>query len=180
MRATEALVFGNTSLGKNDQLLALAMARTWPALYQMLPSWPCVTDSGGQPLPPAKQLLSRDGWPEGVSEDMLERARAAQAMLVNPFDNFGPGIAVTTIMGTNQATGNRLIRKGDMFEKIVMEKKTGDTLVPYAETLAWGENPFRYTVVPFAGQTRPHAELCSDYTAAAYIVAQVNAPAPNP
>ncbi len=182
--AAAALVFGSDSLGQKDRLLALQMARTWPAIYQMLPSWACVTDAGGNPLPAAQQLLRPGGWPADagppVPQDMLDRAAAVQQMLVDPFRGFGPGIAVTTILGANQATGQTLVRTGDAFVRLVTQKSSGDTLVPFQRTLDWGGNSFHFTVVPFAGQTRPHAELCCDVGIAPFIVSRIEAPAPPP
>jgi pimeloyl-ACP methyl ester carboxylesterase len=184
MRAVEALVFGSTDLGAKDRVLALSMARTWPAIYQMMPAWPCVPDAQGNPLPANEQLLELGGWPDGsnagVTQDMLDRAVAVQQLLLDPFSGFGPGISVTTILGTNQDTGQSLIRAGDGFTKIVMQKSSGDNLVPYQRTIDWGGNSLHYTVVPFGGQTRPHAELCCDVGIAPFIVGRVNAPAPPP
>jgi pimeloyl-ACP methyl ester carboxylesterase len=182
--AAAALVFGSDGLGKKDRLLALQMARTWPAIYQMLPSWACVTDAQGSPLPAARQLLRPGGWPADagppVPQDMLDRALAVQQMLVDPFRGFGPGIAVTTIMGASQATGQTLVRTGDAFVKLVTQKSSGDTLVPFQRTLDRGGNSFHFTVVPFAGQTRPHAELCCDVGVAPFVVSRIEAPAPPP
>jgi len=39
MRAADALCFGSEDLGKDEQACARALARSWPALCQMLPSW---------------------------------------------------------------------------------------------------------------------------------------------
>lgn len=182
--AAAALVLGSDSLGQKDRLLALQMARTWPAIYQMLPSWPCVVDPQGDPLRAAQQLLQPGGWPADggppVPQDMLDRALAVQKMLVNPFEGFGPGISVTTIMGANQATGQTLVRTGGAITGLVTQKASGDTLVPFQRTLDWGGNPFRFTVIPFAGQTRPHAELCCDVGVAPFIVGRIQAPAPPP
>ncbi len=181
MRAVEALVFGSPSFGKKNQELSLQMARSWPAIYQMLPAWDCVTDASGSPLPAEKQLLERGGWPSGtdagVTDDMLERGRAVQSELKDPFKNFGPAVAVTTVLSQNQSTGVRLVRKGDRFERIESERRAGDDLVPFEQTLAWGGNSLAFTVVPFAGQTRAHAELCADPTVAALVIGRVNAPA---
>jgi pimeloyl-ACP methyl ester carboxylesterase len=183
LRAVEALVMGNASLGKDTQPIARAIARTWPSIYQMLPAWPCVTDAAGTPLPAGQQLLSMGGWPagsnEGITEDMLERGRAVQALLASPFDGFGPGISVTTIMGVNQQTGVRLERTGNTFTRIVPQSNAGDTLVPYQATMDRGGNPFRYTVIPFGQGTRPHAELCCDYSVKARIESRINEPAPH-
>jgi pimeloyl-ACP methyl ester carboxylesterase len=181
MRVVEALVFGSPSFGKKHRDLSLQMARSWPAIYQMLPAWDCVTDPKGNPRPLEEQLLEREGWPggsdAGVTEDMLERARAVKNELKDPFDNFGPAVAVTTVLSQNQSTGVRLIRAGQKFERLESEKRSGDELVPFAETLRWGGNPFAFTVTPFGGQTRGHAELCADPTVAAFVIARVNAPA---
>jgi hypothetical protein len=148
----------------------------------MLPAWDCVTDATGNPLPRDQQLLERGGWPVGtdvgVTDDMLERGRAVQTLLKNPFEGFGPGIAVTTILGQNQTTGVRLVKVKDKFERIEAEKRNGDDLVPFKETLQWGGNPFAFTVIPFGDQTRKHAELCADPSVAALVVQRVNAPAP--
>jgi hypothetical protein len=110
----------------------------------------------------------------------LDRAVAVQRLLVDPFAGFGPGITVTTVMGVNQRTGDTIIRAGEAFTKIVMLKHAGDNLVPFDRTIAWGGNAFHFTVVPFAGQTRPHAELCTDVGVAPFVMHQVNAPAPFP
>jgi pimeloyl-ACP methyl ester carboxylesterase len=184
MRAVEALVFGSPSFGKKHRDLALRMARSWPAIYQMLPAWDAVTDARGNPLPPEEQLLSPGGWPagqsEGISEDMLERARSVQEDLVDPFEKFGPGVAVTTVLSNNQTTGVRLVRSGNRLDRIESEKRSGDDLVPYEQTIRWGGNSFAFTVTPFAGQTRSHAELCADPTVAAFVINSVNAPAREP
>ncbi|HEU0014472.1 MAG TPA: alpha/beta fold hydrolase [Longimicrobium sp.] len=173
LRAAEALVFGSPSLGKEDQPLALAMARAWPALYQMLPAWPSVTDPSGTPLPPDQQLLSMGGWlagwNAGVTQDMLDRARAVQALLRDPFAAMG-GVSVCTLMGTDQETPTRLERSGNTFTRLVSEKKAGDTLVPYQVTMGWANSKaFNLTVTPCGTNTRPHAELCCDPTINARI-----------
>lgn len=184
MRAAEALALGSPSLGKPDQPLALAMARSWPAIYQMLPAWPCVVDAAGTPLPAEQQLLEGGGWPARpgeppVPDDMLQRGRDAQALLRDPLAGF-EGVEVAVVLGTDQETPLSLVRDGGAFTGMRSERRAGDGLVPYIRTLEHGDAAFRQTVVPFGAGIRPHAELCSDYTVAAYLRKRVGAPAGQP
>ncbi len=184
MVAVEALLTGSSGLGKKERGLARTMARTWPALYQMLASWPCVCREDGSAYPAGSQLLQPTGWPaadaSGIDPDLLLRARDTQAMLTDPLANFGPGIAVRTFMGLSEDTGTRLTRTGDAFGKIVADKTAGDDLVHFQRTLDWGGKPFGYTCYPFGGATRLHGELCCDYTVAASVIHFLNEPAPLP
>jgi hypothetical protein len=184
LRAVEALVFGHDSLGANQRLVAREMARTWPAIYQMLPSWPCVVDENGAVLPDERQTLSLGGWPEndaaGVTDDMLSRARKTHILLRDPFANFGPGILVRVVMGVNKETGRTLVRRGDAFDSITSEKKSGDSLTHYLETLRWGGSSFAYTVTPYGGGTEAHAFLCADETVAEHIMQFLRLPVPDP
>lgn len=183
-RAVEALVFGHGSLGENQRPLAKQMARTWPAIYQMLPAWACVVDEHGTTLPEGEQLMSLTGWPAGdsagVTEDMLSRARKTQTLLHDPFANFGPGILVRVVMGVNKETGRTLVKQGGRFVEISMEKKSGDSLTHYAETLKWGGDSFAYTVTPYGGGTEAHAFLCADETVAEHIMQFLSVPVPDP
>lgn len=188
MRAVEALVFGHEGLGERNRPIAMRAARTWPAIYQMLPAWACVSDAVGTVLPEDEQLFHLSGWsdvpsPETVDEDHLVRAIETQALLADPLDRFGPGIAVRSIMGVNQRTGFRL-RKGaggaPAFQPIETRRNGGDNLVPYTETLSHCGKPFSYTVTPYAGGVEPHAMLCCDETIAEHIVAFLRQPVPAP
>lgn len=184
MRAVEALVFGHPSLGEDQRPLAREMARTWPSIYQMLPAWPCVADDHGTTLPEGEQLLTLTGWPAaeavGVTEDMLSRARKTQVLLRDPFANFGKGIRVWVVMGVNKETGRTLVKKDGRFDSISTEKKAGDSLVHYAETMKWGGDSFAFTVVPYDGGTEAHAMLCADETIAEHIKHFLSVPVPDP
>lgn len=188
LRAVEALVFGHDSLGDSHRPSALRMARTWPAIYQMLPAWRCVVDEKNAVLSDDEQLFHLSGWspapsPETVDEDLLVRMIETQEMLVQPLDNFGPGIAVRTIMSVNQATGQALEKGaapgGPSFLRIPTKKNSGDSLVPYDATLRWGDKPFSYTITPYGGGVEPHATLCADETISEHIKAFLNLPVPN-
>jgi pimeloyl-ACP methyl ester carboxylesterase len=184
MRAVEPLVFGHASLGEAQRPLALQMARTWPAIYQMLPAWPCVVDDHGTPLPEGEQLLTLTGWPTaeaaGVTEDMLSRARKTQVLLHDPFANFGTGIRVRVVMGVNRDTGRSLVKEDGRFRSIPMEKRAGDGLVHYGETMKWGGSSFGFTVAPYGGRTEAHAMLCADETVAEHIKQFLAVPVPDP
>jgi pimeloyl-ACP methyl ester carboxylesterase len=185
MRAVEGLVFGSDGLGKAERHRALAMARTWPAAYQMLPNWPCVTDEAGNPLPEDRQLLSPGGWPVGpgeppVPQDMLDRARAVQALLRDPLSAFGPSVELAVILGTDQPTPQRIERRGDTFTRMVAAPRSGDNLVPLDRTVQQVGPAFRTVIVPFGRGIRPHAELCADATVARSLRDRVAAPAPQP
>ena len=90
MRATEALLWGSEGLGDDEDVIdaARGMARTWPALYQMLPAWGAVLDPDGDELPAGQQFNQIDGWPgtwgAGVQDDLLLRAREGQELLAEP------------------------------------------------------------------------------------------------
>lgn len=165
MNALEALLPGSSGLGDENRLLARDMARTWPALYQMLPSWPCVEDSHGDPRPAEEQILSLGlgGWPgqTGVQPDLLQRAVDAQAELKNPFAEFGTAEA-RAFMASNHKTPQELVRDGDEEGEFIFDDNSGDTLVPFARTRAWGDEAFNESVREFRKKSQNHARLCVD------------------
>lgn len=172
MRAADALCFGSEELGKNEQAFARALARTWPALYQMLPSWDAILDATDRPLPATGQLLELGGWPEpeGVTGDLLKRARELQAMLRDPFAQFG-GTRAVAIMTSNKPTKLTMVRLaavgGDVFERETHQG--GDSLVPFDQTRSWGGTPFDAFVLHVPGNVRAHAFLGIDEEIAAFI-----------
>ena len=172
MRAADALCFGSEDLGKNEQAFARALARTWPALYQMLPSWDAILDPTDRPLPATEQLLELGGWPEaeGVTVDLLQRAKELQAMLRDPFARFGSTRAVA-IMTSNKPTKLTMARlttaSGDVFEGESHEG--GDSLVPYEQTRSGGGTAFDEFVLHVPGNVRAHAFLGIDEEIAAFI-----------
>jgi pimeloyl-ACP methyl ester carboxylesterase len=172
MRAADALCFGSEELGKNEQAFARALGRTWPALYQMLPSWDAILDAADRPLPATEQLLAPGGWPEpeGVTADLLQRAKELQAMLREPFSRCGSTRAVA-IMTSNKPTKINMCRlttaSGDVFEGQIHQG--GDSLVPFDETRSWGGTPFDAFVVHVPGNVRAHAFLGIDEEIADFI-----------
>jgi pimeloyl-ACP methyl ester carboxylesterase len=172
MRATDALVFGSEELGRTEQGAARTLSRTWPALYQMLPSWDAILAADNQPLPTGSQLLQLGGWPDpaGVSEDFLQRARDLQAMLRNPASRMGGSKAVF-IMTSNMPTKVSMVRRtaegADVFESFVLE--TGDSLCPFGRTQTWGGDAFLPLVLHVLGNVPMHAFLGIDEEIANFV-----------
>ena len=179
MRAADALTVGSEDLGKNERTFALQAARTWPSLFQMLPSWPAVLDPARNPRPPAQQLLQLGGYPDpgGITDDILLRARETQDLLREPVAKMG-GAKVMTVLTSNKATKAQVVRRVlngvDGFSDEIFQ--TGDSLVPYQRTLDWGDDPFRNTVVQVTGSVRAHAFLGIDEEIAALIDNFVGSP----
>jgi pimeloyl-ACP methyl ester carboxylesterase len=185
MRAAEALLFGRDDLGKDLRAQVRAMARTWPALYQMLPSWPAVRDTDGTPLAAGKQLLAPGGWSDAsdvdpaVLSDMCRRAREAQALFEGPFSYMGPGVGKLVIMGKQQETPITIVRDGDAMDESLETFEAGDDLVPNSTTLSWGGKPFAGWTLSLKG-ARDHSMLCEDEEVLDAIRRKLAQPAPKP
>ena len=183
-RATEALLWGSEGLGKDQVAAARAMARTWPSLYQMLPSWRAVLDREGNPVRQDRQLTEPGGWPgergRGIQEDLLRRAREPQALLHGPFSYFGPGVITLAIQGQKQMTPVSLARTNGRYPRgrKKMKNQLGDSLVPSKKTLEWGGVPFANQVTVLTGNPRRHAELCDDEDVVELTLDFLEAPAP--
>lgn len=142
--------------------------RTWPALYQMLPSWPAVVE-GGAVAPPDLQLTSPRGWVPhpGISTDFLERALKVQALLRDPFAWMRGDVRVTVLMARNRPTALFLPRVNGALPSPLgplapQDATPGDTLVPVDETLRWGGPALTPFVQLFDGNTNEHAFLLDD------------------
>lgn len=187
MRALEALLFGREDLGAQNLPGVRAAARTWPALYQMLPAWFAVSQQSGQPRPREEQFTEEEGWPgmigpgEGMIEpDLLLRARETQTLLSGPYSHFGPGLAVLSILGNRQATPATIVRFMRRFESRTTTFERGDGLVPLQRTLDWGGTPYARTVLALGGRVREHAFLCADEDVLRAIRRFLARPAPPP
>ena len=166
MRAAEALLFGRHDLGDDATQDVRAASRTWPALYQMLPSWSAILGPDDHPLPPSQQLLQPGGWvddglPPGVLEDMCTRAKETQALFEGPFSYMGPRVGKLVILGKEQVTPITVLRNGDTMDQEHETLELGDTLVPYAHTMSWGGKPYGNWVVAIVGGA-DHSMLCEE------------------
>lgn len=184
MRATEALLWGSEGLGSDRAKEAREMAVTWPALYQMLPSWRAVEKKKDEPLGEEVQFLQPGGWPppfdQGIQADLLKRGREAAALLAGPLARFGTGTMSMSFLGKRQMTPVALRRTaaGLPDDRSAMRNQQGDSLVPYAKTLAWGGTAFADQVVALTGKPNAHGMLCNDLEVLDMTQRFLEAPAP--
>ncbi len=185
MRAAEPLIFGFPDLGTANQLKTRGAIRTWPALYQMLPSWACVLGTDMRPLPAQQQLTAIGGWTDttdidvAVLTDMLDRARQTQALITGPFSYMGPWVDARVILGEGQNTPLTIVRDGDVMVPSSGTNEPGDTLVPMRHTVAWGGASFGAHVTSLDG-AREHAFLCEDEDVLTLIRNAISAAPPPP
>ncbi len=167
VRALEAILFGREDLGEKNLPGILAAARTWPALYQMLPAWASAVDEDGQPLDNEEQFNMPGGWPDlldvpgGISSDLLQRARETQALLTGPFSHMVPGVDTLVVMGKRQMTPISVPRRAGLFVPEYRNQK-GDSLVPEKITQGMIGPPVHDRRRIFEGNVQPHAMLCVD------------------
>jgi pimeloyl-ACP methyl ester carboxylesterase len=184
MRAANPLLFGFADLGAANQLLTRLPVRTWPALYQMLPSWNCVVGTNARPRPSNEQLVSIGGWTDtsdvdlAVLADMLERAIQFQALLAGPFSYMGPWIDARVVLGEGQGTPVTIVRDGATMFPDRESVEPGDTLVPEGRSVAWGGAPFGAHVTAI-DDAREHAFLCEDEDVLTLIRRWIREPAPD-
>jgi len=165
VRALDALLFGREDLGAERLRGILAAARTWPALYQMLPAWRAAVTPTGEELPFEKQFIFSEGWAghatQGIQADLLQRARETQALLRGPFSYMSPGVEVLVLFGKRQDTPTHVERDGDIFSQDY-SSAAGDSLVPELLTGAFlGEAAYE-TRISVSGNIKAHAMLCAD------------------
>jgi pimeloyl-ACP methyl ester carboxylesterase len=166
VRALEAILFGRQDLGKQNLPGILAAARTWPALYQMLPAWPAAVSQKGKPLAPEQQFIWPAGWgallQQGIQDDLLLRARETQALLRGPYSHLAPGVDTLTIMGKRQNTPISVPKRGGQFVQDYKNQK-GDSLVPEAITSGEiGQPLFDRRRIFTGNKVNAHAMLCVD------------------
>jgi len=167
VRALEAILFGREDLGHDNLPGILAAARTWPALYQMLPAWPSAMDEEDQVLPLDLQFNQPGGWPGlvdvpgGVQSDLLQRARETQALLTGPFSHLVPGVDTLVVMGKRQMTPISVPRRDGVFLQQYGNQK-GDSLVPEKLTQSMIGPPVHDRRRIFEGKVNAHAMLCVD------------------
>jgi hypothetical protein len=175
LRALEALLAGRDDLGTRHIDRTRAMARTWPAIYQMLPAWPACRGGPAFTLPEGYP----SPWHIGLDTELLSRARATHDLLRDPTSAFEPGVAVQALFSeadpdTPQAltwapdTGFSCRRpRRDRAATVpcrefAFDSCPGDSLVPVAPTLEWcGADLARRSVI-VSGPVRGHALLCDD------------------
>ena len=167
VKAVEAILFGRADMGKENLPGLVAAARTWPAIYQMLPAWKAAVGADGSPRPFTKQFIWPDGWgdllnaDDPIRADLLLRARETQALLTGPFSHLVPAVDTLTIMGRRQLTPVSVPLGQEGYIQTYKHQK-GDGHVPERITTDHvGDSPFvrRKT---YEGRIKAHAMLCSD------------------
>ncbi len=174
LRAVEAMLVGRTDLGADPGRVEAArrMARSWPALYQMLPLWDAVVGRDGAPLGPERQFTHPSGYPgdwnRGIDAGHLKRARETAALIRSPLSHFGPDVRTLIIQGEKHETPATVTRIGSKLdEKDAGERRAlafgsskGDGLVPSAITLDWAGERVRKRCLRLAGKVKEHAHIC--------------------
>ena len=162
LNAAKALIDGD-NMGKEGSPAFRKIMRTWPSIYQMLPAWPAVLGEDGSPVPAERQLDQPGGWEghEGVSEDLLARAREAHRLLRDPLGGMEGDISVAVLLGRNRRTA-RALRAGSPITSEPVEQQLGDTLVPHDQTLQWIGGHFARYVITVPAPCNVHSMLCDD------------------
>ena len=161
--SAHALIDGE-QLGEASSTVFKRIVRTWPGIYQMLPSWDAVVDQNGQPV--GQPILDPSTWAAhaGTSSDHLERTRAVRQLLENPLSQLDGGTKALILMATNRKTRLELLWKNDKLTAKTVSEQPGDTLVPFDQTVAWlgaANAPF---VASFGSGNRQHSMLMNDST----------------
>ena len=167
LNAAVALLNGD-QMGMAASAVFRRILRTWPALYQMFPTWRAVVE-GGAPAPPLLQLTSPEGWipHPGIEPDFLGRALEVRGMLRDPLAGMVGDVRVAVLMARNRPTRLFLPRVAGALPSPVgpihpQDATAGDTLVPVGETLRWGGPALHPFVQLFDGTVREHSFLLAD------------------
>jgi pimeloyl-ACP methyl ester carboxylesterase len=172
VNAAYALVKGD-QFGDSNSNAFVKTVRSWPSLYQMMPSWRSVVDSSGTVLPAELQITKEKCWEghEGISPDLLKRAREAHKLLKNPFDHMEGDIKALIIMAKNRETKLNLVRTNNRLTARSLNLQMGDTLVPHDMTFKNLDALAKTFVLTKSGNTvAQHSMLCSDINVVQNII----------
>lgn len=166
VNAAEALVRGENLTPKFKSSF-LQVSRTWPALYQMLPSWSGsvrLTKNGATTRAEFNMLDDR-AW-AGIEVDLglLHRARSTQEYLRDPFSRMN-GVNTRILMTRGYPTLNHVrLEAGGMIFPSTADAEPGDTLVPEETTYGGLSSRERARANTFegAGKTLQHFVVAND------------------
>jgi hypothetical protein len=135
LNAMGALIDGSSFGGLANAFLKKA-SRTWPAMMQMFPQFGCVAAM------PAMRATSADLWPgEGAGFlTLLARAKTfGQWYAQGPFSGLDGPIRLRLVFGCSAAPNTQIEVRSDPLRGPSMSSRmvTGDTLVPYEETIKY-------------------------------------------
>ncbi len=163
INAAHALIEGD-QFGSGAKPELQTILRTWPSLYQMMPAWPAVMDEADQPAPRERQVVMPAAWAgyEGISGDLLQRARELQLLLRDPLGWMEGDIDVRILMARNRKTAADLQRSNGRLTSTPFARQLGDTLVPHDLTLSWVGDFVRQFVLTLEGSCNEHSMLLDD------------------
>lgn len=166
LNAAQAILIGDNA-GARLAPAMRSVIRSWPAIYQMLPTWKSVRKGDGSAAADARQLIETGGWPgiSGIQPDLLLRARQVQALLADPLGHMH-GVDARFYFAKNRKTPVHIRRptSGPMTFQ-VMATEPGDTLVPFRETmLQRGGSALGPFVTAFGRPLNEHAYMMNDPT----------------
>lgn len=168
LNAAQAMLVGDNA-GARLAPVMRKVIRTWPAIYQMLPAWKSVRKDDGTPVADSRQLTETGGWPglTDIQPDLLLRARQVQPLFLDPLSHM-QGVDARFYFANNRKTPSHIRRpaSGPMDFNPVADE-TGDTLVPYRETMVHeGGAAFGPSVTAFGSPVNEHAYMLNDPTVA--------------
>ena len=171
LNSAQAMLVGDNAGARLAPVMRRTI-RTWPAIYQMLPSWPAILKSGGTPAADSRQLKQPGGSPgvDDIQPDLLLRAREIQPLLEDPLTHM-TGVDLRCYWAKNRKTVVGILRppSGPLGFNPIRETG-GDGLVPYATTMRWlGGATFAPNVTAFAAPCEPHAYLFDDPTVVTHL-----------
>ncbi len=163
INAAHALIEGD-QFGSGAKPELQRILRTWPALYQMMPAWPAILDRVGQPAPRERQILTEAAWAgyDGISGDLLQRARDLQLQLRDPLGWMDGDIDVHILMARNRDTDIDLQCSDNHVTSTPFTRQPGDTLVPHDQTLSWLGDFVRQFALSFESPCNEHSMLLND------------------
>jgi hypothetical protein len=171
VNAADALINGET-LAAPVAGAFKQLARTWPALHQMLPTWPgCVripNPAGGE-IDQATNLLYDAPWAgQQILPSMLERARQARQLLRAPMAYMN-GVKKRIFQARAYDTPDHVLASNGALQ--VAGKVAGDTLVPDDLTRQMGGDVQSQLTLSIGhdGNTMVHSALAVDPTFASGV-----------
>ncbi len=172
LQAADAFIKGET-LAAPVAPAFKRVARTWPALYQMLPTWPgCVrvVDGAGKEKIQQTNLLHVEPWADQqMVRSMMERAQNTRRdYLRAPMANFN-GVKKRIFQSRAHPTPDHVLMSADGLQ--VMGAVPGDTLVPDDLTRDMGGDLQKELTLSIGrdGNTLVHSMLADDPTFASGV-----------
>ncbi len=175
LNAAKAMLVGDNA-GERLAPVMRRTIRTWPASYQMLPSWSAVLKGDDAPAAESRQLKETGGWPgeEGIQPDLLLRAREVQPQFEDPLSHF-EGVDAKFYWARNRDTATGIGRppSGPLGYRLRTKTK-GDSLVPFETTVRWlGDKIGPGDVTVFKAPCEQHAYMLNDPIVSASVKARL-------